>query len=195
MEIVAIAAMSLDGFITKHGEEGVAFTSAADKKFFREAIKEFDCCIFGSKTFLASKAGILGNLTPERLRIVLTRSPEKYAAYQHPDMLEFTSGLPEDIVTDLQKRNKTRCAVLGGGEVYTLFLAKNLLNELWLTVEPRIFGDGKKFVAERMDISLSLKDMLKFSEHTILLKYRIEKKIRNPNIEIRDKSKIRISNV
>jgi len=173
MEIVAIAAISLDGFITKHGEEGVAFTSAADKKFFRDALTAVDCCIFGSKTFLASKAGILRNLTPERLRIVLTRSPEKYAAYQHPDMLEFTSDSPDDIVADLRKRKKIRCAVLGGGEVYTLFFTRNLLDELWLTVEPRIFGDGKKFIAERMDISLSLKDMLKLSEDTVLLKYRI----------------------
>ena len=177
MEIVAIAAMSLDGFITKHAEEGVAFTSAADKKFFREALTAFDCCIFGSKTFLASKAGILQNLSSERLRIVLTRSPEEYAAYQHPDMLEFTSHSPEDIVADLQKRNKTRCALLGGGEVYTLFFTRNLLDELWLTIEPRIFGDGKKIIAERMDVTLLLKDMLKLSEHTILLKYTIEKKI------------------
>ena len=173
MEIVAIAAMSIDGFITKNDEEGVAFTSAADKKFFREALMEFDCCIFGSKTFFASKTGILNNLTKERLRIVLTRSPEQYTAYQYPDMLEFTSHSPEDIVADLQKRKKIRCAVLGGGKVYTLFLAKNLLDELWLTVEPRIFGDGKKFIAERIDITLLLKDMLKLSEHTILLKYTI----------------------
>jgi len=175
MEIVAIAAMSLDGFITKHSEDGVAFTSAADKKFFREALTEFDCCIFGSKTFLASKTGLLHNLTKERLRIVLTRSPERYTAFQHPDMLEFTSHSPEDIVADLQKRNKTRCAVLGGGEVYTLFLAKNLLDKLWLTIEPRMFGDGKKFITERMDIDLLLKDMLKLSENTILLKYTIKK--------------------
>jgi dihydrofolate reductase len=175
MEIVAIAAMSLDGFITKHDEEGVAFTSAADKKFFREALTEFDCCVFGSKTFLADKSGILNNLTKERLRIVLTRSPEKYATYQYPDMLEFTSDSPEDIVADLQRRKKTRCALLGGGEVYTLFLAKNLLDELWLTIEPKMFGDGKKFVTKRMDIDVLLKEIRKLSENTILLKYTIKR--------------------
>jgi dihydrofolate reductase len=175
MEIVGIAAISIDGFITKHSEEGVSFTSAADQRFFREALREFDCHIFGSKTFLASKTLILRNLTRERLRIVLTRSPEKYSAYQHPDMLEFTSDSPEDIIADLQRRKKIRCAVLGGSEVYTLFFVKNLLDELWLTVEPKIFGDGKKLITERMEIGLLLKDMVKLSENTILLKYTIEK--------------------
>jgi len=175
MEIVGIAAISLDGFITKHDEEGTAFTSAADQKFFREALWEFDCHIFGSKTFLASRTAILRNLTRERLRMVLTRSPEKYSAYQHPDMLEFTSDPPEDVIAALKRREKKRCAVLGGGEVYALFFAKNLLDELWLTVEPKLFGEGKKLIPERMAIGLLLKDMVKLSEHTLLLKYTIEK--------------------
>jgi dihydrofolate reductase len=89
-------------------------------------------------------------------------------------MLEFTSNSTEDIIADLQKRKKTRCAVLGGSQVYNLFFAKNLLDELWLTVEPRLFGDGKRFIAERMDIALILKDMLKLSENTILLKYTLK---------------------
>ena len=173
MKIVGIAAMSVDGFITRHNEEGTAFASAADQRFFRNVLKQFDCCIFGSKTFLAGKTGILHNLTPERLRIVVTRTPERYAAYQHPDMLEFRNTSPEDILTELQGRGKTRCAVLGGGKVYTLFLKKHLLHELWLTLEPDIFGDGKKFVTEAVNVRLELKDMQKLSEHTILLKYAI----------------------
>lgn len=174
MEIIGIAAMSVDGFITKHEEEGVAFTSTADKQFLREVLQEFDSCIFGSKTFLASKRGILRNLTQERLRIVMTRSPEKYSAYHHPDMLEFTNDSAEDIVADLQKRGKERCAVLGGSEIYTLFFTNHLLDELWVTIEPKLFGVGKKLVIESMDIPLTLKEMLKLSEDTILLKYTVK---------------------
>lgn len=173
MEIIAIAAMSVDGFITKHNEAGTGFTSAADQQFFHDALNQFDCCIFGSKTFLASQAMILRNLSPERLRIVLTRSPGKYAAYQHPGMLEFCHASPEDMLSELQKRGKRRCAVLGGGEVYTLFLKEHLLHELWLTFEPGIFGDGKKFVTEAVNVGLELRDVQKLSPNTILLKYRI----------------------
>ena len=67
MQIIGIAAISVDGFITRHDEEGTAFTSPEDKRFFREVLQGFDCCILGSKTFLASKAGILRNVTKERL--------------------------------------------------------------------------------------------------------------------------------
>jgi dihydrofolate reductase len=173
MQIIAIAAISVDGCITKHCEEGTAFTSPEDKKFFRDVLQGFDCCIFGSKTFLASKAGILRNVSRERLRIVVTRSPEKYAAYHHPELLEFTSDLPEEIVADLQRRRKKRCAVLGGGEIYTLFFARHLLDQLWLTIEPKVFGEGKKLAIEKTDVRLLLKNMQKLSENTILIKYTI----------------------
>lgn len=170
-EIVGIAAISIDGFITKHDQEGVAFASDEDQQFFRSALKQFDCCIFGSKTFLASKTGILRNLNAERLRIVLTRSPEQYVAYQHPDRLEFSNASPEAIVADLQQRGKKRCAILGGSEVYTLFLKKHLLHKLWVTVEPKLFGKGKKLVDAEVDVALELQEMLQLSTNTILLKY------------------------
>ena len=59
IETIAITAMSVDGFITRHDEEGTAFTSAADQQFFSNALKQFDCCIFGSKTFCAAQDAIL----------------------------------------------------------------------------------------------------------------------------------------
>ena len=174
MQIIGIVAISVDGFITKHSEEGISFTSAEDKKFFSKALREFDSCIFGSKTFLASQAGILRNLTSERLRVVLTRDPQKYSAYHYPEQLEFTNDRPEEIIADLQQRGKKRCAILGGGEIYTLFLTRQLLDELWLTIEPRIFGEGKKLAIEKMDMTLVLKSILNLSENTILLKYTIQ---------------------
>lgn len=173
MDIIGIAVISLDGFITKHDEEGVSFGSKADQQFFREALQEFDCCIFGSKTFLASKTGILRNLTTQRLRIVLTRSPEKYATYQKTDRLEFTNASPEEILTALTRREKRRCAVLGGGEIYRLFV--DLLDELWLTVEPGLFGTGTKLISEKTDVRLTLKEHRKIGENTLLLKYALKK--------------------
>ncbi|MCP4399067.1 MAG: hypothetical protein GY801_17420 [bacterium] len=175
MTTIGIVVSSLDGCITRHDEEGSAFASETDQQFFHKALRTFDCCVFGSKTFLAAKAGILRNLSEERLRIVQTRCPEKYAQYQRPGMLEFSELSPDDIVTELMQRGKTRCAVLGGSEMYTQFLARQLLDELWVTLEPRIFGEGKTLVTKKCDVTLKLKEFCSLDRNTLLLKYSLPK--------------------
>ena len=104
---------------------------------------------------------------------MLTRSPEKYATYQKTDRLEFTNASPEEILTALTRREKRRCAVLGGGEIYRLFV--DLLDELWLTVEPGLFGTGTKLISEKTDVRLTLKEHRKIGENTLLLKYALKK--------------------
>ena len=172
MQVIAIAAVSLDGCITRHEQEGTAFASPADQQFFRKALTSFDCCVFGAKTFEVSQADILRNLAPERLRIVLTRSPEKYAAFHQIDRLEFTDTQPETILNDLRRREKQRCAILGGSDIYTMFLERLLVDELWLTIEPRLFGAGKRLTNGRLDCSLRLISHQLLAEDTLLLKYR-----------------------
>ncbi len=173
MRVIALAAMSLDGCITQHDRKGTAFASSADQRFFQAALADFDCCIFGSKTFEVSHAAIVRHLTAERLRIVLTRSPEKYAALRQPEMLEFTDAPPETILAELQQRRKRRCAILGGSDVYTLFLAQRLIDELWMTVEPRIFGEGTRLTSGRLDCSMRLISHERLAEDTLLLRYEI----------------------
>ena len=171
MEIIGIVVSSLDGCITKHDQEGVDFASEADQQFFHNALKEFDCCVFGSKTFLASKSGILRHLSGDRLRIVQTRSPEKYAEFQRPGMLEFSDQPAGKIISELRDRGKTRCAILGGAGVYTQFLTQQLLDELWVTLEPRILGGGRRFVTETCDMTLKLLECFALDASTLVLKY------------------------
>lgn len=173
MKCIGLVVISLDGCITRHNEEGAGFASVADQQFFRTVLQEFDSCVFGSRTFQASQPVILSHLTPQRLRIVMTRHPEQYAHFHQPELLEFTSAPPAEIIVDLQHRNKQRCAILGGGSVYTAFLENGLMDELWVTVEPRIFGMGKSLVTRLMDIQMSLKDAIRLSANTLLLKYAI----------------------
>ena len=171
--MIAIAVMSLDGCITRHDEEGTAFASAADQQFFRRALNSFDCCVFGAKTFEVSQTEILEHLAPDRLRIVLTRSPERYAALHRADRLEFTDAPPEALLSDLRRRGKQRCAILGGGDIYTMFFAQHLVDELWLTIEPRLFGAGKRLISGQLACSMRLISHALLAEDTLLLKYSI----------------------
>jgi dihydrofolate reductase len=175
MKTIGIVATSLDGCITKHESEGVSFTSSADQLYFRKALKTFDCSVMGATTFEASKAVILNSLHLDRLRVVWTRQPEKFAVYRKQDRLEFYAGDLHTLFAELGARGKKHCAVLGGTSVYSDCLGQGLVDELWLTLEPLVFGSGKRVAEGPLDVRLELLSTETLGAHTLLLKYAVVK--------------------
>jgi dihydrofolate reductase len=173
MKRIAIAAQSLDGYITKHDSEGSSFASKEDQIYFREALKTFDCSLMGSKTFEVSKDMILKSLHTDRLRVVWTRTPEKFAQYQQENKLEFYAGDLKTLFADLETRAKKRCAFLGGTSIYSECLKENLTDELWLTLEPLAFGSGKKLFEGELAVHFELLSTEHLSTNTLLLKYKL----------------------
>lgn len=172
MRIILIAAQSIDGFITRHDEPGSAFTSQADKAFFSKALTEFDCSISGATCYRATRDGFRRSLEKSpKLNVVLTRSPEAFAPDTVPDRLEFKSGTAREIRDQLVSRGHSHCALLGGSQVYRQFLDAALVDELWLTLEPRLFGQGTPLVAGACDFALRLRSTENLSADVLLLKY------------------------
>jgi dihydrofolate reductase len=153
MRVTLIAAQSLDGFITRHDQPGSAFTSPADHAFFRASLRGFDCCAMGRVTYEASVDGIKPGGRSWR-RVVLTRTPEKHAAAAVAGELEFTAATPEELVASFRAEGRRACALLGGAHVNGRFFAAGLVDEIWLTLEPRLFGGGTKLLAGQTDIRL-----------------------------------------
>jgi dihydrofolate reductase len=62
--------------------------------------------------------------------------------------------------------------------VATSFFKDHLIDELWLTIEPRIFGTGGNFVTEeKLDIDLHLISCEKVNEQgTLITKYAVLRK-------------------
>jgi dihydrofolate reductase len=65
--------------------------------------------------------------------------------------------------------------IVGGSEIAALFLKENLVKELWLTFEPKIFGKGGSIVGdEKFDIDLKLLSVDKLNEKgTLVVKYEV----------------------
>ncbi|RIH93578.1 Dihydrofolate reductase [Meiothermus granaticius NBRC 107808] len=172
VEIIGIAAISLDGFITRHEEEGTGFTSPEDGAFFRHALGSFDCALMGRRTYEVSRAHILASLSSGRLRVVRTHTPEAFAVDAQAGQLEFTSASLGQILADLAARGKQRCAVLGGTSLYSECLQRDQMDELWLTLEPLGFGSGKPLLKGRLQAQFQLKRVQALSPNTLLLQYR-----------------------
>lgn len=175
MRLTLIAAQSLDGYITRHDTPGSAFASEADRTWFREVLRDFDCCVMGGETYRTAREMIRASLMPERLRVVLTHSPDGFADDAIPGKLEFANSQPAQLVAALDARGFQRCAILGGSQIHSLFLEAGLVAELWLTVEPLLFGGGTPLLARRTSTKLKLLGRENLSPDTLLLKYRVEK--------------------
>jgi dihydrofolate reductase len=142
MQVVLMAAQSLDGCITRHASAGDAFASEADKTHFRAAIRACDACVMGRATYEVSKDRMRPEAFPSLRRLVWTRHPGAYASEELPGVLEFTADSPANMVARLRSDGRKRCALLGGGTVNAAWLAAGLVDEVCVTVESRIFGFG-----------------------------------------------------
>lgn len=168
-EVILIAAMSTDGFIAPLDQEklpSTVWTSKEDKDFFNQKSKEIGLMIMGSKTFET-----IGKALPERISIVMTSEPERYASNNDPDLL-FTDETPEEILKNLSQQEVEQVALCGGAKIYNLFLEKGLVDKMFLTVEPHVFGEGVKLFSGEIEAEFKLLSQRKLNEEgTVLLEY------------------------
>jgi dihydrofolate reductase len=172
MFLAGIAVLSLDGCLTRHEEPGTAFASEADHEFFRAALQTFDCSIAGRLTYEAGRESILRRREGPRLQMVLTSTPARFAADALPGHLEFRDADTKAVAGELARRGRSRCALLGGARLYTEACAHDLLDELWITLEPVAFGTGGRMFEGRLDVRFDLANVEALSGGTLLLKYR-----------------------
>jgi dihydrofolate reductase len=173
MRVTLIAVQSLDGFITKHATPGSAFASAADQNHLRKTLVDFDCSVMGAETYRTTRDWIRERMRAPRMRIVLTRTPQNFAPDARSGVLEFSAASPIDLLKELSARGHQRCALLGGAQIYSLFLKAALVDELWLTIEPCLFGAGTPLVSEALDIRLRHLSTENLTADTALSKYEV----------------------
>jgi len=178
MRVILIAAQSLDGRITFHETAGATFASEADRHFFRGALPGFDCSVMGGGTFRVSEKRIRERAADGRLLVVMTSkaggSEDSPPFKGREGVVEFSDASPGKVLAGLRARGMKRCALLGGGRIYGAFLAAGLVDEVWLTVEPRIFGTGVALAGGvAVDARLKLLSSERLSADTLLLKYEV----------------------
>lgn len=80
------------------------------------------------------------------------------------------------MLKDLENRGFSEVAVCGGASIYTLFLEHNFVSEIYLTIEPILFGKGLKFLNQKMNLTLKLIEARKINDSgTLLLHYKVLK--------------------
>ena len=173
MKTILIFVSTLDGRVTKWGEPHVKmWSSPQDQDYYKKTWNESRLIVMGSNTF---NAGSFPSLNHKL--IVMTAHPENYRKLKNSWQIEFTGESPADLVDRLRNKGYEQILVVGGPHVATSFLKDQLIDQLWLTLEPKIFGTGGNFATDvKLDINLRLLHFEKVNEAgTLITKYEVVK--------------------
>ncbi len=173
---IAIAAITLDGKIAKGPNHPSDWTSKEDKLFMRALLDKCDCIIVGNNTYktaikpLSKRNCIVLSKTAEPSP--LAREDARRAERLQTNLL-YVNPQKSDIKKLIRELKYKTVAILGGAQTYTYCLQNNLLNELYLTIEPIVFGGGIDLFASDIDLNTKFKliSVKKLNKHGSLLLY------------------------
>nr|AIA10944.1 RibD C-terminal domain protein [uncultured bacterium] len=173
MKITLVDAISINGKITK-GEHDMSWLSNEDQTEFARLRDQHDVIVLDRKSYESYHPRPQNG----KLRLVLTHHPELFIDDTVPGQLEFV--VMDDVktlVAQLQERGCKKLLVAGGGSVAADFLEAGVVNEVYVTLEPVLFGQGKTMLAERtLNVHLKLKSVKQLNETgTLFIHYEVSK--------------------
>lgn len=177
-KFIAIAAVTLDGKIAKDSSHPSDWTSPEDKKFMRALLDKCDVVIVGNNTYKTA-----GKFLSKRNCIVFTRQIKTDVSLgkteQGGGALLYCDPKKIDIKKLIKKLGYKTVAVLGGAQIYTYCLENNLLDKIYLTIEPVVFGSGIDLFASKMFLDKRFKLLSAKTLNTagsLLLRYKTLKR-------------------
>ena len=169
MKKVLYMAMSLNGYIAK--ENNATPWSEEEWNIFSEKVKEFGCIIVGRKTYQIMKDNNEFQKISNPLTVVISKrnTDERSSNFVFLDS-------PEKALTFLEEKAFDKVLIAGGSVVNTSFLEKKLIDEIYLDIEPIIFGKGIRLFQEiDIETDLELLEIKKLSKNTMQVHYKIAK--------------------
>ncbi len=167
MQVFLIAALSADGYIAQTASQvSTKWTSKEDAEFFTKRTKEAGVVVMGSKTF-----DTINRPLPGRVTLVCTRNAEQYS--QWGDQVRATTLQPRELIAKLEAESWAEVAICGGTSIYTQFMQAGLINRMYLTIEPIIFGTGLRLFSSELSNKISLETTHQLSSQTMVLEYAV----------------------
>ena len=110
-------------------------------------------------------------LKSEGTLIVLTHDS---AAKPSQSNVVFTDKTPQEIVRILEARGHHEAVIIGGTQTLSAFVKSGMVDELYLVVEPVLFGAGLPLLRDvDAEYKMTLLDVQKLNTHTVQLHYRL----------------------
>jgi dihydrofolate reductase len=167
MHISLADVISLNGKITRGSDPNIhAWSSQEDWKHFVQLKDENQVIIIDRKTYETVQPAA----EKDKLRIVFTSTPERFKAASLPGQLEFVNEMPSALVQRLQAAGYTKVLIAGGARLSSSFLAAQLIDDIYISFEPVLFGTGRSMLNETpLNIPLQLKSVNRLNDQGTLL--------------------------
>lgn len=160
--------MTVNGLIAKKNNE----TEWSDEewKSYRDMVRKTGNLITGRITYpLYEKSNFSDMHNP--LVVVLTSDVSKFDS----EKVKYANTAKKAIEI-VEKNGFVSALVAGGGKTNTSFLQEKLIDEIYLDVEPMIYGEGiLLFSPSDTELKLELLETRKISKNTIQLHYKVFK--------------------
>lgn len=171
MKTILYMGISVNGYIAKADGDS-EWTSKEDLEGFYEHSERIGNIIMGKNTFLAAqKYGYFP--FPKALNIVVSH---QNIENKWGDKVIVTNKSPGEILEMLTQDGFVAAFLAGGGELNSSFIKEGLIDEIYLDVEPLVFGRGiPVFSPNDFEFELKLLEVNKLNSDTVQLHYQVLK--------------------
>ncbi|MBI2622162.1 dihydrofolate reductase [Candidatus Microgenomates bacterium] len=168
MKTILYMGISINGYIAK-ADDNTDWTSKEDWDGFYKHSKVARNIILGKRTFdLAVSDGTFP--FPDCLNVVMTHQK---VDNKWGKRVVFTDKSPREILEMLQESGFKEVFVAGGGHINSSFMKDGLIDEIYVDVEPIVFGKGiQLFAPEDFEYKLKLLSVKNLNKNTVQLHYK-----------------------
>ncbi|MEK6888227.1 MAG: dihydrofolate reductase family protein [Candidatus Aenigmatarchaeota archaeon] len=166
MKVILYMAMTVNGMIARENDDTP--WSNVEWKNYAKKVKECGALIVGRRTYEIMKKGDDLKKIGNPFTVVVTSQK-----IESNKSFVFAKS-PKDAF-EIMKKRKFRKVLLGGGSMINAsFMKAGLVDEIYLDVEPFVFGKGiKLFSDEGFEAKLKLIGTKKLSKNEIQLHYKV----------------------
>ncbi len=170
MKTILYMAMTLNGYVAKENDD----TPWSDESWqaYCDFVKRTKNIIIGGNTYrlLLSDPDFRGKIGNPLVVVVSTSQKERGSAK------DIIAKSPGDALGAVEKAGFAQALVEGGGGVNASFLKEGLLDEIYVDIDPVIWGKGKKLFSDmEIDVDLELLEVLAISNKLARLHYKVKK--------------------
>lgn len=170
MKVILYMAISVNGIIARENND-TSWVSQTEWESFRKTTQKVGNIIIGRRTF--DVAVREGDFPFEGSFNVVCTS--KDIVNKWGDNVVFVKS-PQEALKVLEDRGFDTAMVGGGGNLNSQFMKENLVDEIYLDVEPIVLGEGiSLFEDADFEAKLALIETTKLSGNEIQLRYKVEK--------------------
>jgi len=168
MQVILYMATTVNGYIAKENNE----TPWSDEEWesFSKFVKEIKNIIIGKNTYDIMNESDEFSKIGNPFTVVVSKED-----FAHNSNFAIAKS-PKEALKILKEKRFAKALIAGGGMLNSSFMKEKLVDEIYIDVEPLVFGKGiKLFSDNNFDAKLELVEAKNLSKNTIQLHYKILK--------------------